>query len=76
MILDRNTDAVTAAITSIAVVLSNILVMSCWGLLIVSLVLSALLMPWSTGIVAVGPALGHATWHAYRACVRWEMVND
>lgn len=76
MILDRNTDAVTAAITSIAVVLSNILVMVWWGLLIVSLVLSALLVPWSAGIVVVGPVLGHATWHAYRACVRWERVND
>ncbi len=76
MILDRNTDAVTAAITSIAVVLSNILVMSWWGLLIASLVLSALLLPWSIGIVVVGPVLGHATWHAYRACVRWERVND
>jgi uncharacterized membrane protein len=76
MILDRNTDAVTAAITSIAVVLSNLLVMSWWGLLIATLVVSALLLPWYLGIVAVGPVLGHATWHAYRASVRWEIASE
>jgi uncharacterized membrane protein len=72
MILDRDTDAVTAGITSIAVVLSNLMVMAWWGLLISALVLGALLMPWALGIVVVGPCLGHATWHAYRASVRWE----
>jgi uncharacterized membrane protein len=76
MILDRDTDAVTAAITSIAVVLNNIWVMAWWGLLITSLVICALLLPWALGMLIVGPWLGHASWHAYRASVRWEMLND
>jgi uncharacterized membrane protein len=75
MILDRDTDAVTAGITSIAAVLSNLMVMAWWGFLITSLVLGALLLPWALGIIVIGPCLGHATWHAYRASVRWELPN-
>lgn len=74
MILDRDTDAVTASITSIAVVLNNLGVMIAWGLLISVLVVLSLLLPWAIGILLVGPCLGHASWHAYRASVRWETV--
>lgn len=70
MILDRDTDAVWAAITSIRVVLSNPGVMLLWGLLITSLVTVALL-PWGLGLIVVGPLLGHASWHAYRGAVGW-----
>ncbi len=76
MILDRDTDAITAAITSIAVVLSNLMVMVFWGLLITASVVLSLLMPWAVGILVSGPVLGHATWHAYRASVRWEDLPD
>ena len=71
MILDRDTDAVSAAITSIRVVFSNPGVMLLWGLLITVLVTVALL-PWGLGLVVIGPLLGHATWHAYRGAVRWK----
>lgn len=70
MILDRDTDAVWAAITSIRVVLSNPGVMLLWGVLITSLVTVALL-PWGLGLILVGPLLGHASWHAYRGAVGW-----
>ena len=70
MILDRDTDAISAAITSLQVVFENPLVMLCWGLLITGLVAVALL-PWGLGLVLVGPWLGHASWHAYRGTVRW-----
>lgn len=70
MILDRDTDAVTAAITSIQVVVENTGVMLLWGLLITALVVLALL-PWGLGLLLVGPWLGHASWHAYRGSVRW-----
>ena len=70
MILDRDTDAISAAITSFQVVFENPLVMLCWGLLMTSLVAVALL-PWGLGLVVVGPWLGHASWHAYRGSVRW-----
>ena len=71
MILDRDTDAVSAAITSIRVVFSNPGVMLLWGVLITALVAVALL-PWGLGLVLIGPLLGHATWHAYRGAVRWQ----
>ena len=70
-ILDRDTDAITAAITSLQVVFSNVVVMALWGLLIVALVAGALLLPWGIGLVLVGPWLGHASWHAYRGSVCW-----
>ncbi len=75
MILDKDTDAVTAAITSIAVVFTNLMVMTWWGLLITALVIASLLSPWAIALLVVGPCLGHASWHAYRASVRWETVN-
>ena len=62
MILDRDTDAISAAITSIRVVFENTGVMMLWGVLLTSLVLLAL-MPWGAGLVLVGPLLGHASWH-------------
>jgi uncharacterized membrane protein len=68
MILDRQVDAVTAAITSIRVVLASPLVMIVWGALITALVVVAML-PWFIGLLVVGPVLGHASWHAYRATV-------
>jgi NADPH-dependent curcumin reductase CurA len=71
MILDRDTDAITAAIGSIEVVVTQPGVMLLWGALIVALVTGALLLPWALGLVLVGPLLGHATWHAYRGSVRW-----
>jgi uncharacterized membrane protein len=71
MILDRDTDAITAAITSIEVVVTQPGVMLLWGALIVALVVAALMLPWALGLVLVGPLLGHATWHAYRGSVRW-----
>jgi uncharacterized membrane protein len=71
MILDRDTDAITAAITSIRVVFANPGAMLLWGVLITALVTVALL-PWGLGLILIGPLLGHASWHAYRGAVRWQ----
>jgi uncharacterized membrane protein len=79
MILDRDTDAVFAAITSIEVFLSNLGVMLWWGALLTGLLTAALMLPWHVGLLLVGPLLGHATWHAYRGAVHWpapEMPAD
>jgi len=70
MILDRDTDAITAAITSLQVVFENFGVMLLWGATITFMVALALL-PWGLGLVLVGPWLGHASWHAYRGSVGW-----
>lgn len=71
MILDRDTDAITAALTSFQAVLQNMGAMLLWGALVVALTLLAL-WPWSLGLLVVGPWLGHATWHAYRDAVSWD----
>lgn len=71
MILDRDTDAISAAITSLEVVINNLAVMLLWGACITVLVALALLAPFSLGLVLAGPLLGHASWHAYRGAVRW-----
>lgn len=39
-----------------------------WGVLITLLVALAML-PGFVGLLVVGPVLGHASWHAYRAAV-------
>jgi uncharacterized membrane protein len=71
MILDQQTDAITAGLTSLRLVLSQPLVMLCWGALITALVVLAML-PWFAGLLVVGPVVGHASWHAYRAAVAVE----
>lgn len=68
MILHRQTDAITAGLTSLRLVLTQTGVMAWWGLLIAGLVFAALL-PWFAGLLVVGPVVGHASWHAYRAAV-------
>ncbi|WP_265305359.1 DUF2189 domain-containing protein [Verminephrobacter eiseniae] len=68
MILDRDTDALTAGITSLRVVLDNQAVMLLWGALITAIVALSLWF-WGAGLLLAGPVLGHASWHAYRAAV-------
>ena len=68
MILDRQTDAISAGLTSLRLVLSQPAVMLCWGALITAIVVLAML-PWFAGLLVAGPVLGHASWHAYRAAV-------
>ena len=68
MILHRPTDAITAGLTSLRLVLTQTGVMLWWAALIAGLVFVAML-PWFAGLLVVGPVLGHATWHAYRAAV-------
>jgi uncharacterized membrane protein len=70
MILDRDTDAISAAITSLQVVFGNPAAMLLWGALISTLVIVALI-PSGLGLLVIGPWLGHASWHAYRGSVRW-----
>ena len=69
LILDRPVDAITAGLTSLRLVLNQPGVMLVWGALITLLVVIAML-PWFAGLLVIGPVLGHATWHAYRAAVK------
>jgi uncharacterized membrane protein len=71
MILDRDTDAISAAITSLEVVFHNTPVMIFWGAVIVVIVAVSLALPLGVGLLVAGPLLGHASWHAYRGSVQW-----
>lgn len=68
MILDRQTDAITAGLTSLRLVLTQTGVMLWWGALVAVITVLALL-PWFAGLLLAGPVIGHASWHAYRAAV-------
>ena len=68
MILHRETDAITAGITSMRLVIEQPGVMAMWALLI-ALVVGAALLPGFAGLLVAGPVVGHASWHAYREAV-------
>ena len=75
MILHRQTDAITAGLTSLRLVLDQPAAMLWWAFLIALLVGLALL-PLFAGLLVVGPVVGHASWHAYRAAVIDEVAHD
>jgi uncharacterized membrane protein len=65
MICDRDTDAITAVVTSINAVLRNKPAMLVWILLIVGLTA----VGFATALIGLAvtiPLLGYATWHGYR----------
>jgi uncharacterized membrane protein len=68
MMLDRNTDGVVAALTSLRACRENLGAMLVWGTLI-ALVVGAGFVLWFAGLVVAVPVIGHATWHAYKALV-------
>jgi uncharacterized membrane protein len=68
MLLDRETDAITAGLTSLRLVLTQTGVMAYWAALI-ALIVGLSLLPWFLGLLLTGPVIGHASWHAYRAAV-------
>jgi uncharacterized membrane protein len=68
MIMDRQTDAVSAGLTSIRASLQNPGVMFIWGATI-TLLIGLAMLPYFLGLLIIGPVIGHATWHAYRHIV-------
>ncbi len=68
MILDRDTDAITAGITSLRVFFDRTAVAVWWGALI-TLLVGLAMWPSAAGLLFVGPWLGFASWHAYRGSV-------
>ncbi|MCW5581745.1 MAG: DUF2189 domain-containing protein, partial [Luteimonas sp.] len=69
MVLDRDTDTITAAMTSLRAVQTNFDTMMLWALLIVVLV-GIGFATMMIGMAVLLPLVGHATWHAYRDVVR------
>jgi len=68
MILDRHTDAITAALTSLRLCITQPGVMLLWGAT-VAVVMVLAMAPGFFGLLVAGPVIGHASWHAYRAAV-------
>lgn len=75
MILDRKVDAISAALASMRLVTTQTGVMLSWAAIIAGLIVLAML-PGFLGLLIVGPVLGHASWHAYRAAMPVEIKND
>ncbi|MDP3841035.1 MAG: DUF2189 domain-containing protein [Oxalobacteraceae bacterium] len=68
LMLDRDTDAVSAIIISIGALLKNIPAALVWGLLIIAATAIGF-TTWYAGLIVTMPLIGHATWHAYRDVV-------
>jgi uncharacterized membrane protein len=68
MLLDESVDAITAALASVRLVLTQPGVMLLWGVLLTVLVVVAML-PGFAGLLVAAPVVGHASWHAYRAAI-------
>ncbi len=71
MMLDRGTDTVVAALTSVRALLANPGPLILWAALIV-LLIGAGFATLFIGLVVTAPLVGHATWHAYREIVSRE----
>ncbi len=68
MLLDRQTDVVTAIITSWRACTANPRVMFGWAALIV-LITGLGIVTFFLGLIVALPLIGHASWHAYRDLV-------
>jgi len=68
MLFDRDVDFVTAMITSVKVVSTNLTAMILWCCVIAALIGLSLLSG-LIGLLVVLPVLGHASWHLYRKAV-------
>jgi uncharacterized membrane protein len=68
MMMDRHTDAIVAAITSVRAMFENPGPLLLWALLIVALIGAGFATGFA-GLVVTVPIVGHATWHAYRELV-------
>lgn len=68
LLFDRNTDFVTAMITSVQAVIKNPIAMLFWCLIIAFLLVVSFATAF-TALIFIFPLLGHATWHLYRRLV-------
>lgn len=69
MLLDRETNFVSAMLTSIRVVTENPVVMLIWAA-IISVTMLVSLLPAFLGLIITLPVLGHTTWHLYQRAVQ------
>jgi uncharacterized membrane protein len=68
MIMDRQTDTITAVVTSVNAVLRNKAAMVVW----LAIIIVSVAVGFATafvGLLILFPLLGHATWHSYREVI-------
>ncbi|WP_372884179.1 DUF2189 domain-containing protein [Shimia sp.] len=68
MLLDRDTDFVTAMLTSVRSVTESPRVMLAWAAIIAATLLLSMALAF-LGLIVTLPVLGHATWHLYQRAV-------
>jgi uncharacterized membrane protein len=68
MLFDRETDFVTAMITSVKVVLANKVPMVIWCV-VLAVLIGLSLLSGLVGLFVILPILGHASWHLYRRAI-------
>jgi uncharacterized membrane protein len=66
MLIEEETDAMSALGISMAIVWNNLRVMLAWGAVVLALFLASV-ATLGVAMILVFPVLGHGTWHAYRA---------
>lgn len=68
MMLDRDTDGIVAALTSLRNCAQNTSAMLLWAAIITALTAIGF-ATWHLGFIVIVPVIGHATWHAYKEIV-------
>lgn len=68
LMLDRDTDAITAMLVSFGCMVRSLPTMMLWASLIVLLTVIGF-ATFYVGLIFTMPIIGHATWHAYRDCI-------
>lgn len=71
MLLDRKVGVLEALVTSVVAVVLNGPAMVVWASLVALFAAAGLALGY-VGLAVTLPLLGHATWHAYRAVIRWD----
>jgi uncharacterized membrane protein len=70
LLLDQKVGVLEALVTSVVAVVLNAPAMAVWAALVVVFAAAGLVLGY-VGLVVTLPLLGHATWHAYRAVIRF-----
>lgn len=69
LLLDKNMDAVSAILASVRCIRENFGPMLLWAW-IIAMVMTVGMATLFLGMIVAFPLVGHATWHAYRACLK------
>ena len=75
MMLERDCDTITALVVSAKTVITNPMAMLFWAILIASFTLIGLATAY-LGLIITMPLIGHASWHAYRSLIGWQIQKE